>query len=319
MKKGAILQMEMPHREPMRVRGFVFGDERAERSCAIVGATRGNEAQQAFICARLVSRLAKLELGGFMREGKNVLVIPCVNPYSMNILHRFWPADNTDINRMFPGDEHGDTTERIAAGLLRVLRTYALGIQMCSFNQPGDFLPYARIARQGPVSRESLELAPDFGLPYVLHREPSPYDRLTLNYAWQEAGTHAFSVYSRATDRLDEQSACEVENAVLRFMTMRDIICPPDEPDDASGRPHASMVLDESELVDIRTDDTAGFLVCQAQAGDRIAKGQVLAQIRDVFDARVLSTLKAPVAGRVFFMRNEPLVQQHMVVFRLAP
>lgn len=317
MRRGTILQMEMPHREPMKVLGFVIGDEHAQRSCAIVGATRGNEAQQAFICARLVARLAKLELGGLLGKDKNILVIPCVNPYSMNILHRFWPADNTDINRMFPGDEHGDTTERIAAGILRVVRTYAYGIQMCSFNQPGDFLPHVRIAHQGPISSESLAIAPNFGLPYVLHRNPSPYDRLTLNYAWQEAGTHAFSVYSRATDRLDEQSAREVEEAVLRFLAARGIICPPGDKRGMQ-QVRTPMVLDESELVDIRTSDTAGFFVTLVQAGDHVTEGQDLAQIRDVFDARVLSTLKAPVSGRVFFMRNEPLVQQHMVVCRLV-
>jgi hypothetical protein len=36
-------------------------------------------------------------------------------------------------------------------------------------------------------------------------------------------------------------------------------------------------------------------------------------------DARLLESLTAPVAGRVFFMRTDPLIQQHMVAFRIAP
>jgi len=317
MRKGIILQMEMPHRDPMRVRGFVFGDEQAARSCAIVGATRGNEAQQAFICARLVTRLMHLELSGKMEPGRNVLVIPCANPYSMNVLHRFWPSDNTDLNRMFPGDGNGDVTERIAADLLRVVGTYALGIQMCSFNQPGDFLPHVRIARAGRISEESLAMAPDFGLPYVLVRDPSPYDKLTLNFAWQGVGTYAYSLYSRATDRLDERSASEVEEAVLRFLAARGVIQPPDT--SQKDGDSSSCVLEETNLVDVRTSDAAGFLVARVQAGQAVTEGQSLAEVRDAFDAHVLSTLKAPVSGRIFFMRNEPLVQQHMVVFRIAP
>ena len=35
----------------------------------------------------------------------------------MNIGKRFWSADNTDINRMFPGYNLGETTQRIAAGV----------------------------------------------------------------------------------------------------------------------------------------------------------------------------------------------------------
>ncbi|MBR3318465.1 MAG: succinylglutamate desuccinylase/aspartoacylase family protein, partial [Atopobiaceae bacterium] len=228
MKRGYVYRLEVPHREPMSIRGYVFGDEQRERSCAIVGATRGNEAQQAYICAKLVARLTQLELAGALDPNKSILVVPCVNPYSMNIRSRFWPANGTDINRMFPGDEHGRTTERIAAGMMRVLRTYAMGIQLCSFHQPGDFLPHVRVTHQGSLSDESLQLAVDFGLPYVMHRKPTHIDTTTLNYAWQAEGTHAFSLYSRATDRLDERSAREVEDATLRFLAARGILRPAD-------------------------------------------------------------------------------------------
>lgn len=316
MKSGVIYKLDVPHREPMSIRGFVFGGEQAARTCAIVGSTRGNEAQQAFICARLVARLAELERGGGLQENKSVLVVPCVNPYSMNILHRFWPADDTDINRMFPGSETGETTERIAAGIMRVARTYTYGIQLCSFNQPGDFLPHVRIARQGSISDESLALAFDFRLPYVLHREPTPFDKATLNYAWQASGTNAFSLYSRATDRLDEESACEVEEAVLHFLVARDVLR--EGVGEAVSPGVESRLVEEQVLVDVRTQDAAGYLVTQVQAGDYVHEGQELARVCDAFDAHVLETLRSPVDGRVFFMRKDPLVQQHMVVFRIV-
>jgi hypothetical protein len=300
----------------MNVRGFVFGDEQAARTCAIVGSMRGNEVQQAFICARLVSRLCGLERNGALRAGQSVLVIPCVNPHSMNILKRFWPADASDVNRMFPGDEQGETTGRIAAGILRVARTYAFGIQLCSFNQPGDFLPHVRITHQGPISDESLGLALDFGLPYVMHRKPTPFDKTTLNYVWQASGTHAFSLYSRATDRLDERSALEVEDAVLRFLAAHKVLGR--GATDSLDTGVESRMFEEQELVDVRTQGAAGYLVTRVQAGDRVVEGQELAQVCDAFDAHVLEVLRAPVDGRVFFMRRDPLVMQHMVVFRIV-
>lgn len=317
MRSGVIYRLEVPHREPMSIRGFAFGEEGGARICAIVGSTRGNEAQQAYICASLVARLTRLERAGAMARGKGVLVIPCVNPYSMNILHRFWPSNGTDINRMFPGDELGGTTQRIAAGIMRVVRTYSMGIQLCSFHQPGDFLPHVRVTHQGALSEESLGLAADFGLPYVLHRNPTQFDTTTLNYALQEAGTHAFSVYSRATDRLDERSALEVETAVLRFLAARGVLeLPSDELPPQGADP---KTLREDELVSVRTEGAAGFFVTCVQAGERVRRGQELAQVRDAFDTHTLKSLRAPVDGRVFFMRKEPLVQQHMVVFRIVP
>lgn len=316
MKSGTIYRLEVPHREPMSIRGFVFGEERGTRSCAIVGSTRGNEAQQAYICARLVARLAQLERAGALAPHQSILVIPCLNPYSMNILSRFWPSDDSDINRVFPGSATGRTTERIAEGVMRVVSTYAYGIQLCSFYQPGDFLPHVRITHQGPISDESLTLAPDFGLPYALHRSPSRFDTGTLNYAWQACGTHAFSLYSRATNRLDDQSAHEVEGAIRRFLAARHILTAPTGGGGADGT--QTELLEEESLVSVRTEDAAGFFVPRVRVGDHVSKGQQLAQVRDAFDAHVLRSLVSPVDGRVFFMSREPLVQQHMVVFRIV-
>ncbi len=316
MKSGIIYKMDMPFREPMKVRGTEFGNERGARSCAIVGSTRGNEVQQAFICARLLTLIANLERTGMLTADKSILVVPCINPFSMNIQQRFWPGNRTDINRSFPGDAQGRTTERIAAALLHVARTYTYGIQLCSFNQSGDFLPHVRVTHQSEMSNNSLELARDFGLPFVVSREPSPFDKSTLNYAWQECGTQAFSVYSKATDRIDLQSAQVVIDAVLRFLQARGILSLPKGTDVQA---YTSSVLRESDLVDLRTTRSAGFLALTVRAGDRVRRGQKRAQVLDSFDTHVLETLQSPVDGRVFFIRTNPLVQQHMVVVRIAP
>ena len=63
-----------------------------------------------------------LENHGFLQKGLSVTVIPSANPFSMNIGKRFWAMDDTDINRMFPGYNKGETTHRIAAGLFEKLQ-----------------------------------------------------------------------------------------------------------------------------------------------------------------------------------------------------
>ena len=40
----------------------------------------------------------------------------------MNIGSRLWAPENVDVNRRFPGDENGSTTERIAYALMDKLR-----------------------------------------------------------------------------------------------------------------------------------------------------------------------------------------------------
>ena len=70
-----------------------------------------------YTCARLVKALAEIEQRGNLLPGHEILVIPCANRFSMNVGKRFWPMDGSDINRMFPGYDLGETTQRIAAGL----------------------------------------------------------------------------------------------------------------------------------------------------------------------------------------------------------
>ena len=313
MRRLTVYRLDVPYREQLRIDAFEFGAQEGAPTCSIVGQMRGDEVQQAYTCARLVERLQRLEERGGISEDARILVIPCANPFSMNVASRFWPADDTDINRRFPGNAQGETTERVAAGIFEAVRGSAFGIQLASFNQTGDFLPHVRVTRVDEVSEESLAMAANFRLPCVVSRDPTLFDTGTLNYSWQEAGTHAFSLYTRTTDRIDRPSAKLVGGAILRFLASHGIV---------SGNTDGgteSMRLDESELVDVRTEEFSGYLDGRVKPGDVVEKGQELAVVRDAFDAHVRERLVAPTAGRIFFCRVKALLQQRMVAYRIVP
>ena len=101
MKKETLFEIKAIYRDDFRVTGYTFGE--GEKALCIIGSMRGNENQQLFCCSRLVARLKRLEEENALVPGKQILVIPCANPYSINTKKRFWCTDNTDINRMFPG------------------------------------------------------------------------------------------------------------------------------------------------------------------------------------------------------------------------
>ena len=197
MRKEIIFTLENCYRDNMDVYGFHFG--KGEKAACIVGAIRGNEVQQLYICSQLVKALKELEEKGAIVHDNEILVIPSVNHSSMNIGKRFWATDNTDINRMFPGYHAGETTQRIADGVFRAIQEYNYGIQFTSFYLPGDFVPHVRMMDTG---YQNASLANLFGLPYVVIRQPQPIDTATLNYNWQIWNTNAFSVYSSATAQM---------------------------------------------------------------------------------------------------------------------
>lgn len=310
MRRKTLYTLETPYREPMEVVGFEFGDPDGEDSCAIVGSMRGNEIQQTYTAARLVERLRLDEAK--LLPGKRVLVVPSVNPFSMNVSTRFWALDHTDINRMFPGYDKGETTQRIAEGLFSAVSSFSLGVQLCSLYMPGEFVPHVRLTRAGEITRESLDMAGGFGLPYVIINEPTPFDTTMLNYNWQVWSCHAFSLYGHTTEHVYPQGALRMIDAIERFLAMQGIMRL------ATQKVQEPRTLEEADLVGVRTEEAGGFLMRHVEAGDHVEKGQVLAEVIDALDAHVKETLTAPVSGRVFFLRTEPLVEQHIICARIT-
>lgn len=305
MIRDILYTLDSPYRAPLEITGFRFG--KGEKTVAIVGAIRGNEIQQLYVCSQLISKLRALEAKGAITSDNEILVVPSACPYSMNIGKRFWAVDNTDINRMFPGYDKGETTQRIADGLFQQVRGYAYGIQFASFYMPGDFIPHVRMMETG---FQSTSLANLFGLPYVLVRHPRPYDTTTLNYNWQMNQTNAFSVYTNQTDRIDEVSAKQAVDAVLRFLSRIGVV-----------RYHChngflASVIDEDQLHSIDAPD-GGIYRGICQPGDEVVRGDLLGEILDPYTGDVRTSVISPTDGIIFFGYSQPLVMEHAILYRI--
>ena len=306
MRIETIFEMKSPYRDDFRIDGYWFGS--GEKTVAIVGAMRGDEIQQQYICARIVEALKDAEYRDKIADGKSILVIPSCNPFSMNVSKRFWAMDGTDINRMFPGYDKGETTQRIAAAVFEYIKDFEYGMQMASFYMPGEFVPHVRMLKTG---YEDIATAQLFGMPFVTVREPLPFDTTLLNYNWQIWGAKAFSIYAGQTNYVEDSTSNLTIDSILRFLKKIHVL---DVRVQNAG--YESIVLDEEELVNIIAR-RAGIFYRMTGAGPHVKEGQVLARILDPYDCRVLEEVKAPVSGTVFFAHNKPLTLEHAIIYRI--
>ena len=111
MKKDILFTLPSYFRDDMNIMAYRFG--KGEKTCAVVGALRGDEVQQHYVCARLVSFLREVEKEDGVQPGKSVMIVPTVIGASMNEGSRLWEPENMDINRRFPGV----TVTRLAQGI----------------------------------------------------------------------------------------------------------------------------------------------------------------------------------------------------------
>lgn len=305
MRTEIIYESRSLYRDSFQVKAYVFGT--GKKSLCVVGNMRGNEYQQLYTCSQLIQRLKKAEREDILTPGCEIMVIPSANPYSMNIKKRFWPIDNTDINRMFPGYSEGETTQRIASGIFDKIQGYEYGVHLASNYMTGEFMPYINVMTTG---LEDVEAAKKFGLPYVVIRNSRPYDTTTLNYNWQIWETKAFSLYTTATERINKESALRGVRAVFSFMSSTGLVRWKDE------EQNASRVVDDHDIISVRSPE-AGLFEPVVRVEQEVRKGELLAEILNPVDGEVRAHIYAPVDGTVFFMDSGPLIYGHTAVIKI--
>lgn len=308
MRKEKLFSMNSPFRDDFNIYGYRFGS--GEKTIAIVGAMRGDEIEQQYISSQIVKHLKKLEDKGKIIEGHEILVVPSVNPFSMNISKRFWAMDNTDINRMFPGYNQGETTQRIAAALFEVLQGYKYGVQLVSFYLPNEFIPHVSITETG---YEDLETASLFGLPYICLHKPLPVDTTLLNYNWQIWGTKSYSIFAGNNDEVGTPTCNRVIEAFFRFMNRTGVI----KSSSFSQPDYNSVIIRREELVTVKSPKS-GIITSVKSVNEEVAVGDVLAKIIDPYEGSTIAEIKSPVDGVLFSAYNRPLTLQNTPLFKIV-
>ena len=210
---------------------------------------------------------------------------------------------------MFPGYNKGETTQRIASGVFAEISGYEYGIQFASNYIPGEFVPHIRIMTTG---YEDVESAKSFALPYIVLRNPHPYDTTTLHYNWQIWETKAFSIFTNQTETIDQKGATEAVLNVLNFLADKDII------EFSSHKGYISSIINESDMICVKSN-TAGIFQKITETKKTVKKGEILANILNPLDCSIAEEIKSPVNGTIFFTQSKSLAYANAVLFRIIP
>ena len=144
----------------------------------------------------------------------------------------------------------------------------------------------------------------------MLIRKPRPYDTGTLNYNWQVWDTSAFSVYTKETDHIDQESARTAIVSVLRFLSRMGILkyhC-------HSG--FIASIIQDDELRPVQSP-CGGIFTRIKHPGDEVSYGDELAQITHPLEGYVMQHIYAPCDGIVFFSHSAPLINEQTTAFRI--
>jgi hypothetical protein len=151
---------------PVELPVAVVNGARDGETLYLQAASDGDELNGVGVIQRVVPRLDPADLAG------TILVVGIVNYHAFQVAEHRNPIDDTKMNRAYPGDANGTSSERIAAATFEAATRADLILDLHQ-GSTSRMIDEVRV-RCGPrhrLHRECLELAKTFGCGYVLDQK----------------------------------------------------------------------------------------------------------------------------------------------------
>jgi hypothetical protein len=315
MTQRILLHMTAPLREDFDISYHDIGDMARPPRIALVAGLRGNELNGVFVLSRLAAFLhgvadgqhAGLQLPQ-LRE--RAIIIPAVNILGLNTLTRHWPFDHTDINRMFPGYDAGETTQRIAHAVLEVTRPAHYRIDLHSAALDFEELPQVRLYDPTDDERAAALL---FGLPAVIERPTNAIVTVTISHAWKAYGGANFVLRAGYAGNLQLPHCERLFHALVVFLQRTGIL---------QGAPTAEASEEDVHYFGVEQTarivvETAGLFISDLQVGRWLQAGDRIGHVYDGFDGQLRAEVKVPVSGLLSGIRRQPLLFEGDLIARI--
>ncbi len=194
----------------------------------------------------------------------SVTVLPVANPLPFRLGVRMSPVDSVDLDTVFPGDEKGSVTQRIAWEIWR--RAAQADYVVLLRSRPAPCINHVTALHRDYIHVRNL--ATQIGLPFVIQGDGR---RGALTTELAQEGIPVVSIEVRGQRNVDAQAAVEVRETLLNFLRIKEVI-----PGDAI---ETSTVL-TGRLSHINADHE-GFFVPEVNPGEEIRENTRIGQIID--------------------------------------
>lgn len=247
----------------------------------IQGAMHGDEYDGTVAIWRALKLVDPQQLRGAL------IIFPAINASAFEARSRVSPIDDTDVNRVYPGDPNGSYTQRLAHLTETMVLEHA--DFMIDLHGGGDefAVVYYTLfhAADSEAGRASETLAKSAGS-HLVWASNDTWLQNGLFTRVTKAGIGAMLVECGGEGRLHEHNVRDHERSLVNMMRHLDMI---------DGEVEAPA---EDEYVMMKSADffhssKGGLVTNLVQLGDEVEKGQPLIEIRDVF-GNLVETIVAP-------------------------
>jgi predicted deacylase len=307
----ALLRMTAPTREDFEIPYHEIGPAGAPLRLALVSGLHGNELNGVFVLARLANFLQQIAAGE--REETEVLgrvrIVPAANVLGLNTRSRLWPFDGTDLNRMFPGCDAGETSQRIAHAVLEATAPAEWRIDIHSSNAEFEELPQVRLY---DPSEEERRVARWLGLPAVIERTVTPAASATLASAWKQRGGRSLVIQAGQAGSLQQEHCERLFRGLIDLLEALGVVLGL-----RLAEPENDVHFFGARQIFPLIAEHAGWFVSRLEVGQWLQAGDLVGYVYDGFEGRLRAELRCPVSGLLAGLRRQALLCEGDLVARV--
>jgi len=251
---------------------------------------------------QLIEDINPCELSG------SVIILPIVNIVAFKKrVQSICPLDNKNINRIFPGDEKGSISERIANLIIRNVNNFNYIIDIHCGNLIENISPYVSLTLSGnkKVDEISMKMAESFGFPLIVSGSGIEG---TLTSTVVKMGIPAIVAESGGMGVADERSINKLVRGIKQVMASFGLLSFKTE------RKNRYIVMHNMNLVE---SDCEGIFYPLISPGQSLSKGDEIGIIK-TYLGDIKQKILSPYYGIPFLVRSIPPVSKGDLVFVIA-
>lgn len=301
-----IVSTELPINERFMIKKNILKGGKGEKRICIVTGTHGDELEGQMVCFEMARRINERmdALNG------TVEVYPALNPLGIDTIQRGIPNFDLDMNRIFPGDEHGTMVEQAAHTIVEDLKGADLVIDIHSSNLYLRETPQVRINVMN--EKELVPLAEQIGVDFVWVHDAATVLESTLAYSLNSTGTKCLVVEMGVGQRINHGMCYQLVDGIFHLMHEMGVW----KEDNPGFQPESSKVCKGDKVVFLNAE-TSGVFITESKTGNFVHEGEEIGQIMEPLTGKILSRVVSPIEGYLFTIRAYPIVYEGSLMARI--
>ncbi|WP_394271841.1 M14 family metallopeptidase [Butyricicoccus sp.] len=275
----------------------------SKRICIVTG-THGDELEGQYVCYEVARRINEhMELLDGIVD-----IYPALNPLGIDSITRGIPMFDLDMNRIFPGSNTSATAEYVAAQIMNDMSGADMAVDIHASNIFLRETPQVRVNET--TADNLLPYAKLLNTDFVWVHASATVLEATLAHSLNKTGVPCLVVEMGVGMRITKEYCMQLVDGIFRLMCELGIWKgeAPEVRDPIVSRDgHVSFVNAEA----------SGIFVPSVEHWQRVKKGDHLGDIVTPTTGEILHAVQADVTGRVFTLREYPVVYSGSLIARV--